>query len=270
MSRPRSTMGCVPPRITIVTPSLNQAAFLERTILSVLDQGYPDLEYFVFDGGSTDGSVEILRRYDDRIAYWESVPDRGQSHAVNKGFERATGEIVGWINSDDYYLPGAFTAATEAFEANTAAEWVCGACRYLNPDGSLEGVWRPRLPRGPRSVWGYEPWYVPQASSFWRPSALEHVGGLREDFHYAMDVDLGLRLALSGVLPVILEPELAVRALQEEAKSAQPDKWTSELVRLRADLQQGFAIHERLQGFCFRAADRIHRAAGRRMKMSSA
>src|SRR6266567_371437 len=101
----------VPPRITIVTPSLNQAAFLERTIRSVLDQDYPELEYLVFDGGSTDGSVEILRRYGDRIAYWESVPDRGQSHAVNKGFERAMGEIVGWINSDDYYLPGALATA---------------------------------------------------------------------------------------------------------------------------------------------------------------
>src|SRR5579859_2701917 len=135
---------CVPARITIVTPSLNQAAYLERTISSVLDQGYPELEYLVFDGGSTDGSVEILRRYADQIAYWESEQDRGQSHALNKGFERATGELVGWINSDDYYRPGAFAAAAEAFEANPEAEWVCGACRYLNADGSLNMVWHPR------------------------------------------------------------------------------------------------------------------------------
>lgn len=113
-------MGNVPPRITIVTPSLNQAASLERTIRSVLDQGYPELEYLVFD--SIDGSVEILRRYDDQIAYWESVPDRGQSQAVNKGFERATGEIVGWINSDGYYLPGALASAATAFDANPGAE----------------------------------------------------------------------------------------------------------------------------------------------------
>jgi glycosyltransferase involved in cell wall biosynthesis len=258
----------VPPLFTIVTPSLNQAAFLERTIQSVLDQGYPELELLVFDGGSTDGSVEILRRYDDRIAYWESEPDRGQSHAINKGFERATGDVVGWINSDDYYLPGALAAAAAAFEANPGTEWVCGACRYLSADGSLDRVWRPNLPRGPRAAWAYEPWYVPQASSFWRRAALERVGGLREDFHYAMDVDLGLRLARAGVIPVILEQELAVRADQEEAKSQDPAKWEPEYARIRAELGGG-APHERLAGFCFRAADRFFGYAGRRTKTPS-
>jgi glycosyltransferase involved in cell wall biosynthesis len=250
----------MPPRITIVTPSLNQAAYLERTIRSVLDQGYPDLEYLVFDGGSTDGSVEILQQYDGQITYWESEPDRGQSHAVNKGFERATGEIVGWINSDDYYLPGAFATAAAAFEANPEADWVCGACRYLNPDGSLETVWRPRLPRGPRAAWAYEPWYVPQASSFWRRSTLERIGGLREDFHFAMDVELGLRLAIAGVLPVVLEDELAVRAQHELAKSAEPSQWTPEYAQIRGELGSGFAGHERLAGFCFRAAHRMWRS----------
>jgi glycosyltransferase involved in cell wall biosynthesis len=247
----------MPARITIVTPSLNQAAYLERTIRSVVEQGYPDLEYLVFDGGSTDGSVEILQRYDDQIAYWESEPDRGQSHAVNKGFERATGEIVGWINSDDYYLPGALATAAAAFEANPDAEWVCGACRYLNPDGSLETVWRPRLPRGPRAAWAYEPWYVPQASSFWRHPLLVRLGGLREDLHYAMDVEFGLRLAVAGVLPALLEQELAVRADQENAKSQNPSQWEPEYARIRAELGCEFAPHQRFVGFCFRAVERI-------------
>jgi glycosyltransferase involved in cell wall biosynthesis len=246
-------MRNVLPRITIVTPSLNQAAFLERAIRSVLDQGYSHLEYLVFDGGSTDGSVEILRRYDDQIAYWESVPDRGQSHAVNKGIERATGEIVGWINSDDYYLPGALAMAVSAFEENAGAGWLCGTCRYLNPDGSLEMVWRPRPPRGPRAAWAYDPWYVPQASSFWRRSTLEDIGGLREDFQYAMDVELGLRLALSGVLPLVVKEEFAVRAHHEEAKSARPEMWRAELGQLRADLKQSFSSTERLAGFVYRA-----------------
>jgi glycosyltransferase involved in cell wall biosynthesis len=247
----------VPPRITIVTPSLNQAAFLERTIRSVVEQDYPELEYLVLDGGSTDGSVEILRRFDDRIAYWESLPDRGQSHAINKGLERATGELVGWINSDDYYLPGAFASAAAAFEGNPGAEWVCGACRYVHPDGTLDVVSRPSLPRGPRSAWAFEPWYVPQASSFWRRAALDRVGRLREDFHYAMDVELELRLALSGVLPVVLEEELAVRAHQELAKSADTSRWEPEYARLRDEVGTRFAPQERLAGFCFRAAERI-------------
>jgi glycosyltransferase involved in cell wall biosynthesis len=253
----------VAPRITIVTPSLNQAAFLERTILSVLEQDYPEIEYLVFDGGSTDGSVGILRRYEERIAHWESVPDRGQSHAVNKGFERATGEIVGWMNSDDYYLPGAFAAAAAAFEANPEAEWVCGACRYLNADGTLDLVWQPRLPRGPRSAWAYEPWFVPQASSFWRRSPLEHVGWLREDFHFAMDVDLGLRLALSGVLPVLIEQELAVRADHGATKSQDTSRWTPEYARIRADLGTGFPPRELVAGYWFRAASRIRTYATR-------
>jgi glycosyltransferase involved in cell wall biosynthesis len=245
------------PTITIVTPSLNQAAFLERTIRSVLDQDYPEIEYLVFDGGSTDGSVEILRRYDDRIAHWESVPDRGQSHAVNKGLERATGEIVAWMNSDDYYLPGALSAAAAAFEANPGAEWVCGACRYLNADGTLNLVWQPRLPHGPRSAWAYEPWYVPQASSFWRRSALEGVGWLREELHFAMDVDLGLRLALSGVLPILIQEELAVRAHHDQAKSEDPSRWQPEYARIRADHGTGFPTHELLAGYCYRVTQRL-------------
>jgi glycosyltransferase involved in cell wall biosynthesis len=247
--------------ITIVTPSLNQAPFLERTIRSVLEQDYPEIEYFVYDGGSTDGSVEILRRYEGRIAYWESVPDRGQSHAVNKGLTRARGEIVGWINSDDYYLPGALATAAAAFAAKPEAEWVCGACRFLRADGSLDLVWRPRLPRGPRSAWAFEPWTVPQASSFWRRSVLDRVGGLREDFHYAMDVDLGLRLALSGVLPTVVEQELAVRADHELAKSQDVSSWAPEYARIRAEHGSGFPPHQFFAGFCFRAAQRVRNYA---------
>ena len=96
------------PRISIITPSFNQAQFLEQTIKSVLDQGYPNLEYFIIDGGSTDGSADIIRRYSKQLTYWVSEKDRGQTHAINKGLERATGEIIAYINSDDLYVPGAF------------------------------------------------------------------------------------------------------------------------------------------------------------------
>jgi GT2 family glycosyltransferase len=109
------------PKISIVTPSFNQGKFLEKTILSVLEQGYPNLEYIIIDGGSTDNSVEIIRKYENRLAYWVSEPDCGQSNAINKGFERATGEILGWLNSDDWYHPGALKAVAEVFRVHPNA-----------------------------------------------------------------------------------------------------------------------------------------------------
>ena len=108
------------PKISTVTPSFNQGKFLEKTILSVLEQGYPNLEYIIIDGGSSDESVDIIKKYADRLNYWVSEADRGQSHAINKGFERATGEIFGWLNSDDWYHPGALQAVDDCVENNAA------------------------------------------------------------------------------------------------------------------------------------------------------
>ena len=106
------------PKITVVTPSFNQAQFLERTILSVLTQNYPNLEYIIIDGGSTDGSVEIIKKYESKLTYWVSEPHRGQSHAINKGWQRATGEIVAWLNSDDTYEPDAIRRVVEFLQKN--------------------------------------------------------------------------------------------------------------------------------------------------------
>src|ERR1043166_5137443 len=135
------------PRITLVTPSYQQARFLERTICSVLDQNYPDLEYIVMDGGSTDGSIEILRRYDDRLPHWVSEPDLGQSWAINRAIERSTGEVISYINSDDYYLPGAFEAALPRFE-DRGVRWVVGACESREADGGSTELTIPTLPVG--------------------------------------------------------------------------------------------------------------------------
>ena len=248
------------PRLTVITPSLNQAAYLERAIRSVLDQGYPNLEYIVVDGGSVDGSVELLRRYDDRLAWWVSEPDDGQSHAINKGLERATGDVVAYINSDDYYLPGAFAAATGAFERAPGARWVAGTCRYLHPDGTIDTDWVPSAPRGPRERLIHDHWYVPQASSFWRRDVFEQYGRLREDLHFVFDTEFGLRLALAGVRPLVVDAPLAVRFLQPEAKSADASRFRDEYERVARELAAGLSTRDRAAYRAWRAVTAPRRA----------
>ncbi|HST16936.1 MAG TPA: glycosyltransferase family 2 protein [Gaiellaceae bacterium] len=232
------------PRLTVITPSLNQGTFIERTIRSVLDQGYPDLEYIVIDGGSTDGTTEVLRRYDDQLV-WVSEPDTGQAHAINKGLGRSSGQIVAFINSDDFYLPGAFSAALRAFES-PAVVWVAGACRYERPDGTVETVWRPALPTGRRRVdWLEQIWNVPQPGCFWRREVFETHGAFREDLHYVFDSEFELRLALAGVLPVPIDDIVAVRYLQPDAKSENPEKFRDEFARVRPTLARQLSLGDR-------------------------
>ncbi|HEX7300694.1 MAG TPA: glycosyltransferase family 2 protein [Solirubrobacteraceae bacterium] len=221
------------PRLTIITPSFNQAAFLERTLRSVLDQGYENLEYLVVDGGSTDGSVDILRCYDEALTWWVSEPDGGQTDALNKALRRATGEVIAYINSDDVYLPGAFDRAIASLEAAPEADWVVGACRFEGEAGFTTEVWRPQPPKGARYWWILGPWGVPQPSSFWRRAVFDDLGAFREDLRYVFDTEHGLRLAMAGRLPLTIDDELAVRVLHDEAKSAGDDAgWAAERERL--------------------------------------
>jgi len=234
------------PRLTVITPSLNQGRYLERTLRSVLDQGHPDVEYIVVDGGSTDDSVEILQRFDDRIDFWVSEPDSGQANAINKGLARATGDVVAYINSDDYYLPGAFATALSAFGESTAVRWVAGTCRYVHPDGTVEVLLRPTRPQRPRARLVHDTWYVAQASSFWRREVFEEFGPLREDLHFVFDTEFGLRLALAGVAPRIVDAELAVRYLHDEAKSADLAPFRAEYERVSRELLAGLPARDRL------------------------
>ena len=221
------------PKITIITPSFNQAAFIERTLDSVLDQGYENLEYLVVDGGSTDGSIEIIRRYEDHLAWWVSEPDRGQTDALNKALRRATGDIVSYVNSDDAYLPDAFDAAIAALQDNPAAQWAVGACRFEGDVGFTTEVWEPQLPRGPRHWWILGPWGAPQPSTFWRRRVFEEFGLFREDMHFAFDTEHNIRLVMEGLLPALIDEELAVRVLHEDAKSADLSQWGEDLELIR-------------------------------------
>jgi glycosyltransferase involved in cell wall biosynthesis len=231
------------PRLTVITPSLNQAEYLERTLRSVLDQGYPDLEYIVMDGGSTDGSVDILRRYDGRLAHWVSEPDGGQSWAINRAIERSTGDVVAYINSDDYYLPGAFDAALPLFR-NPDVRWVAGTTEYRHADGTLITALGPRTPPISRLRWIRDPWYVPQASSFWRRDVFEEFGLLREDLNFIFDTEFGVRLVLRGLRPQRVRQALAVRYEHAQAKSADKSGFDAEWKQVAKEFERGISRWE--------------------------
>lgn len=236
----------MPVKISIITPSLNQGAYIERTLRSVLDQAYTELEYLVVDGGSDDGSAEIIERYADRLAWWVSEPDQGQTDALNKALSHATGDVIAYVNSDDYLLPGALDAVASAF-ARTNRRWVSGACRFENLDGTVDGVWRPFPPPGRRYTWLVHTWGVPQPSSFWRRELFAELGAFREDLHYVFDTEFMLRLAYAGELPELLpDTVLSVRMLHDDAKSADAGPFAREARRFPALLDRYLTRRERL------------------------
>ena len=179
-------------RITIVTPSYNQGAFLEETIRSVVSQRSWVHEYFVVDGGSTDGSVDIIRRYADQIDWWVSEKDDGQTDAITKGMRRATGDVVVWLNSDDVFLPGALQRVQQAFDANPALDILTGYMVFIDERSRITRCWRVPAPNALMRRWG--PVMVTQPATFMKRQLYEQVGGLDTTLHCAMDYDLWARL----------------------------------------------------------------------------
>jgi glycosyltransferase involved in cell wall biosynthesis len=183
------------PSLSVVTPSYNQASFLEETLRSVLAQGYPKLEYLVIDGGSTDGSVEIIRRYAAHLAGWVSERDRGQSDALNKGFQRATGEIVAWLNSDDTFVPGALHAQVGYLLDHPDVDLVYGDCLFTDAAGRPAQTAYGR----PFSQLELLRFTIPyQPTVFMRRAAMLRAGWLDPDYHYSMDSEYWLRLHAAG------------------------------------------------------------------------
>ncbi|MFH1777637.1 MAG: glycosyltransferase family 2 protein [Candidatus Omnitrophota bacterium] len=179
-------------KISVITPSYNQARFLETTILSVLNQNYAELEYIIIDGGSDDRSIEIIKKYEKHLSYWVSEKDNGQSEAINKGFKRATGDIVGWINSDDFYAPGCFEKVVAAFEKDDTIGIIYGDNNVIDENGNfirryaVSNISLDRLLHGNPNV--------VQPGSFYKKSFLERTGLLDESLRYVMDYELWLRL----------------------------------------------------------------------------
>ena len=196
------------PLITVVTPSFNQADFLERTIQSVLNQQYPALEYIVADGGSTDTSASIIQRYAEKLSWWCSERDHGQADALAKGFARATGEVLCWLNSDDILLPGALQAVGEYFRDHPEVSAVNGRAYSIDAhDQPIRRFAQSDYTHGVRATarrfrfYGQDGVYQP--ASFWRRAAYEGAGGIRKEFSFAMDLDLFTRMAAQHRFEVI-------------------------------------------------------------------
>ncbi len=246
------------PLVSVVTPSYKQAAFLEQTLRSVLEQDYPALEYMVADGGSEDGSVEIIKRYAGRLAWWVSEKDHGQAEAINKGFTRASGKYIAWVNSDDYLLPGAIQAAVAALEANPGLSMVYGDVQVVDKDGRI-------LNNLHYSNWGLDELMtfhiIGQPSVFMRREMVEKAGYLDLSYHFMLDHQLWLRMGLLGGMQYL--PRLMAGAhYHEDCKNLQQAaEFGKEAYRIADWLKNAPEYHERmalLAPYVLAGAERIN------------
>ena len=209
------------PLVSIVTPSFNQAPYLEVAMTSVLEQVYPNIEYILIDGGSTDASVEIIKRHANKITYWVSEPDRGQTDAINIGFSRATGKYLAWLNADDRFRPNAVAEAVDFLETHSEVGMVYGNADYIDSQGRVVGQFRAAQTDYAALRRGYV--HIPQQAAFWRRELWQQVGPLDPSFTFAMDYDLWVRLAKISKLQYLPHPWAQFR-MHAESKTLQNDQ----------------------------------------------
>jgi glycosyltransferase involved in cell wall biosynthesis len=224
------------PRISIITPSYNQGHFIEETIRSIVSQGYPNLEYIIIDGGSTDNTIDVIQQYGSQIAYWVSEPDRGQTHAINKGLAISTGEIWSYLNSDDLLCPGALHTIAEQFQ-NPEIDWVGGISKIFDPQGD-RGCIHPQTPISMKDY--FTPWqraqqYVVPCSnvSFMRRRVLDRCGYFDEQYDYSMDIEYYNRAIFQGNIQLHVIPKVLGRW-----------RWHTESKTMQKGIAFGFRAEE--------------------------
>lgn len=231
------------PKISVITPSYNQGKFLEETILSVLNQNYSNLEYIIIDGGSMDNSVEILKKYDDRISYWVSEPDGGQTQAINKGFRIATGDLVCWMNSDDIYFQNAFRLISASYSKNQDKYDVYfGDKVNIDKHGNvIKHFYYP-----PFCKWGImhtSNMNISNQSAFWKRSLFEKHGYLDENIQFAMDYEFFMRLAVENVSFKKVNGEMGALRMYENNKSSE-DKWITIKYRNLNEIKRKYNVKQ--------------------------
>ena len=232
------------PKISVITPSFNQGEYIEDTIRSVILQNYPNMEYIIIDGGSTDETISIIREYRNYIDYWVSEKDSGQSEAINKGLKIATGNVVCWINSDDILLPGALINVGNCYY-QLGARWIVGGTFFINDKYQIINQFKPEIlsPKN-KKFWyksygwldyllsGFSGTSLPQPSSFWDKAIINSVYGIDTSLHYAMDHDLTIKLAKQNFRPTIINEYLACLRVHEKRKSTQYSQVLAEEINL--------------------------------------
>ncbi len=222
------------PRISVITPSFNQGQFLEETLLSVINQKYPNLEYIVIDGGSTDISADIIKKYEQHLAYWVSEKDSGQSEAINKGFKRATGDIVCWINSDDILMPGALNNVMKYYSDHRNVDFINGYSLVVDAKSNI--LYNYFILKQKKWYAKKGIYYISQPSMFWRRSVFEKIGYLKEDFHAMMDKEFLIRILKNNLKVGQIQKVLAAFRVHGTSKtSINGEIWsrdTSELINL--------------------------------------
>jgi len=233
------------PRITVVTPSFNQGQFLEETIRSVLMQGYPNLEYIVVDGGSADSSLDVIKHYESWISYWVSEKDGGQAHAINKGFARATGSILAWLNSDDVYKPGAFVEVARSFSADSSIDVAYGSCESISEASRCQAIHVPQqfvLRDLLRSN------FIAQPAAFFSRRVFDQIG-LNQRHHYAFDYELWIKAALRGYrfFRIPGAPLAGFRAWQQSKSETSYEKFVQETITIVAEAFGADTVPPRLR-----------------------
>jgi glycosyltransferase involved in cell wall biosynthesis len=248
------------PLVSIVTPSFNQASYLEQTLQSVLDQDYPSIEYIVIDGASTDGSVEIIKRFSSRLAYWVSEKDKGQSDAINKGFARASGDIVAWLNSDDYYLPGTIKAAVQVFDEHPQAVLVYGNMFAVDEHGKTFNTLNYKQ-LTLEDLLCFQ--IIGQPAVFMRRTALQKTGGLNPSFHFLLDHLLWIQLAQQGPILHVDQMWAAARYHAAAKNRAKASEFGHEAFRILKFVEQDPTLAPILKTVNRRALASAHRVDSR-------
>src|SRR5512145_991391 len=242
--------------VSIITPSYNQALFLEQTIQSVLEQDYPHIEYIVVDGGSTDNSAEIIKKYADRLAYWISERDSGQAEAINKGIARANGEILAWLNSDDYYMRNTVSVAVRCFEQNPDVVMMYGDMLAVDGEGQTINVLKYKQ-LSLEDLLCFQ--IIGQPSVFFRRSALDKIGLLDPSFHFMLDHHLWIRLAQQGRILHIPQVWSAARYHPQAKNRARAAEFGREAFRVLEWAKKEPGLAEKVSRVRRRALASAHR-----------